>query len=69
MLCQLMGSQEERVSSQRTMSRQGLWEGPALARCGCSFPHLMGFSTEERENEGQVLLWWPKPTALGCGEG
>lgn len=38
------------------MSHQGLWEGPALARHGCSFPHLMGLSIEERENEGQVLL-------------
>lgn len=38
------------------VSHQGLREGPALARHGWCFPHLMGLSIEEHENKGQVLL-------------
>lgn len=44
------------VLCRQTMSHWGLWEGPALARHGRAFSHLMGLPIGERENEGQVLL-------------
>lgn len=41
---------------------QGLREGPGLAGHGWSCTHLRGFSTQECENEVQMLLSRPNPT-------